>query len=64
MYHGNAEVFENLKEKLTTPPVLELPDIESLSVVDTDASLTALEVVLPQKKGDGRGIWYSFYLGQ
>ena len=46
--------FEVLKQKLTTPPLLSLPDFDVPFVVETDASSVAVGAVLAQKKKDGK----------
>eukprot|EP00737_Agarophyton_chilense_P002014 gb/GEZJ01002279.1/.p1 GENE.gb/GEZJ01002279.1/~~gb/GEZJ01002279.1/.p1 ORF type:complete len:384 (+),score=41.68 gb/GEZJ01002279.1/:2514-3665(+) len=46
--------FEDLKKKMTTPPVLAFPDFDSPFIVEKDASSVALGAVLSQKKEDGK----------
>ena len=46
--------FEGLRQKLTTPPLLPLLDIDVPFVVETDASSVAVGAVLAQKKKDGK----------
>lgn len=48
------EAFVELKEKLTSPPLLALPDFDEPFVVETGASSIAVGAVLPQKKEDGK----------
>lgn len=43
-----------MKEKLKTPPVLSFPDLDSLFVLETNASSTSLGMLLSKKKGDGK----------
>jgi hypothetical protein len=50
------ESFEMLKQKLTTAPVLGLPDVHKPFSVYCDASYTELGCVLMQK---GKGVAYS-----
>jgi hypothetical protein len=50
------EAFEALKEKLTTTPVLVLPDVHKLFLVYCDACYTGLGCVLMQ---EGRVVAYS-----
>ena len=50
------ESFETLKKKLTTTPVLILPDVHKLFSVYCDASYTKLGCVLMQ---EGRVVAYS-----
>jgi hypothetical protein len=50
------EAFEALKEKLTTTPVLVLPDVHNLFSVYSDASYTGLGCVLMQ---EGKVVMYS-----
>jgi hypothetical protein len=54
--HMCQESFEALKEKLTTMPVLILPDVHKPFSVYCDASYTRLGCVLMQK---GRVVAYS-----
>ena len=44
------KVFEELKEKITSQPVLSLPKREGKFRVETDASEHAIEGVLSQKQ--------------
>ena len=46
--------FEELKQKLTSPPVLSFPDFDQPFIVETDASNLSLGGVLAQKKEDGK----------
>ena len=45
-------VFEKLKELLTSAPVLAFPDFSVLIILETDASLQGLGVVLAQQQSD------------
>ena len=47
------QAFEQLKEKLTTTPVLALPDPNKMFIVTTDASGYAIGAVLTQDQGNG-----------
>ena len=47
------EAFKTLKEKLTTAPVLLIPDSSQPFVVTTDASDVAIGAVLTQNQGQG-----------
>src|SRR5439155_8121203 len=47
------QAFEQLKEKLTTTPVLALPDPNKMFIVTTDASGYAIVAVLTQDQGNG-----------
>lgn len=51
---GMQMAFEDLKNKLTTPPVLVYSDFETPFMVKTDDSSFAFRVVLAQKKGGGK----------
>ena len=46
------EVFDILKESLTTPPILSYPNFDSHFILATDASATAVGAVLSQIKND------------
>ena len=46
------KAFEELKKKLTSPPVLTFPDFEKSFVVETDASSVAVGAVLAQRNED------------
>lgn len=46
------EAFENMKEKLTTPPVFPLPNFEKCFNIEVDASAIAVGAILSQKKED------------
>ena len=46
--------FMILKGKLTSPPVLTLPDFEKSFILETDASSVSLGAVLSQKTEDGK----------
>ncbi|CDF33201.1 unnamed protein product [Chondrus crispus] len=48
------EAFDELRIKLTSPPVLAYPDFEKAFVVETDASSVSVGAVLAQKKEDGK----------
>ena len=47
-----VQVFEKLKELPTSSPVLAFPDFNVLFMLETDASLQALGVVLAQQQSD------------
>lgn len=53
--------FKNVKEKITSPPVLTFPNFKASFIVETGASSVALGVVLAQKKEDGKihPVYYS-----
>ena len=53
------KAFEELKQKLTSPPVLAFPNFEKSFVVETDASSVAVGAVLAQRKEDGNFILHS-----
>jgi len=57
----HQEIFEILKEKLTTAPILSYPDFNQSFILSTDASTTGLGAVLSQKDSEGREhpIWYA-----
>ena len=57
----HQEIFEILKEKLTTAPILSYPDFNQSFILSTDASTTGLGAVLSQKDNEGREhpIWYA-----
>ena len=46
--------FSDLKDKLTTAPVLEHPHYDKEFILDTDASATGIGAVLSQVQDDGR----------
>ena len=46
------KAFQNLKQRVTSPPLLALPKFEEPLVVETDASSVAVGAVLDQKKED------------
>ena len=48
------EAFEEVKKKLTSPPVLAFSDFEKSFVVETDASSVDVGAVLAQHKEDGK----------
>ena len=50
------EAFDELRIKLTSPPVLAYPDFEKPFVLETDASSVSVGAVLAQKKKMGRYI--------
>lgn len=45
--------FENLKEKLTSPPVLAFSDFETHFIMETDAFSAAVGSILAKKMEDG-----------
>jgi len=47
------QVFDELKHKFTSEPVLALPEDEGMYVLDTDASNYGLGAVLSQRQTDG-----------
>jgi len=49
-------VFENLKDKLTSPPILGYPDFQQRFELHTDASTQGLGAVLYQKQGDSKKV--------
>ena len=48
-----AEAFAQLKQRLTSPPVLAHPDFFLPFILDTEASSSGLGAVLSQKHADG-----------
>ena len=48
------DAFRTLKQKLTSPAVLDFPDFNQPFIVETDASCLSLGAVLAQKKEDGK----------
>ena len=44
------QAFDEIRIKLTSPPVLAYPEFEKPFVVETDASSVYFEAVLAQKK--------------
>ena len=55
-----ARAFENLKESLTTAPVLAYPRQDGDLILDTDASQYAVGSVLSQRQPDGK-VWVVAY---
>ena len=57
----HQEIFEILKEKLTTALILSYSDFNQSFILSTDASTTGLGAVLSQKDSEGREhpIWYA-----
>ena len=54
------EAFENLKEHLSSTPILVFPDVREPFILYTDASLTAMGAVLAQlQDGKERAICYA-----
>ena len=54
------EAFEKLKEVLSTPPILALPNDEGTFVLDTDAAESSIGAVLSQiQDGQERVIAYA-----
>ncbi|CAG8634887.1 6559_t:CDS:1, partial [Funneliformis mosseae] len=55
------EIFEILKEKLITTPILSYPDFNQSFILSTNASTTGLGAVLSQKNNEEREypIWYA-----
>lgn len=51
---GMQKAFDELKLKLTTAPVLALPDFEQQFIVGTDTSSVAVGAVWSEKKEDDR----------
>ena len=49
-----AEAFAQLKQRLTSPPVLAHPDFSLPFILHTDASSSGLGAVLSQKHADGK----------
>ena len=47
------DAFVNLKQLLTTAPVLTFPKFEVPFMLETDASIQGLGAVLAQRQGDG-----------
>lgn len=56
--------FKNLKEALSTEPILDFLDLENPFVVETDDSLRAAWAVLVNKKEEGRKNPYSIRAAQ
>jgi hypothetical protein len=48
--HKATKAFNLLKELMTKPSVLSLPDLNKLFIVETDASMVGVRVVLIQDK--------------
>lgn len=46
--------FGDLKEKLTSPPVLSFPEFDKPFIVETDVPSVAVRAILLQKKLDGK----------
>ena len=51
--HQCEQAFKELKQRLTSAPILTLPDFSKQFVLDTDASDVGIGGVLSQKKADG-----------
>ena len=49
-----VEAFAQLKQRLTSPPVLAHPDFSLPFILDTDASSSGLGAVFSQKHADGK----------
>ena len=50
----HQDVFDALKEALSTAPVLGYPDLSREFILETDASLNGLDAILSQQGKDGQ----------
>ena len=50
----HQEAFDALEEALSTAPVLGYPDFTREFILETDASLNSLGVILSQQENDGK----------